>query len=40
MEHNVEGESALKPVDRVDTKVEGISITFNLGDTKGKKAAR
>ncbi len=38
-EHDAGGESAVKPVDGVETKAEGKSIGFGPGDTKGKKAA-
>ena len=38
-EHGAGAESAVKPVDGVETKVEGKSIVFGPGDTKGKKAA-
>ena len=38
-EHDADAESAVKPVDRVETKAEERGIAFNPGDTKGKKAA-
>ena len=38
-EHDAGAESAVKLVDGVETKVEGKSIVFSPGDTKGKKAA-
>ena len=36
-EHDAGG--AVKPVDGVETKVEGKSLVSGLGNTKGKKAA-
>ncbi|KAL9098975.1 MAG: hypothetical protein Q9163_005458 [Psora crenata] len=37
--HDTVAESAVKPVDGVETKAEGKSIVLSPGDTKGKKAA-
>ncbi|MCJ1241821.1 hypothetical protein MMC14_009827 [Varicellaria rhodocarpa] len=37
-DHDLGAESAVKPVDGVETKAEGKSIVFGLGDTKGKAA--
>jgi len=38
-EYDAGAESAVKPVDGVETKAEWKSIVFGPGDTKGKKAA-
>ena len=38
-EHDAGAEIAIKPIDEAETKVEGKSIVFDPGDTKGKKAA-
>ena len=37
-EHDADTESAVKPVDGVETKAKGKCIVFGPGDTKGKKA--
>lgn len=36
-DHDAGAESAVKPVDRVETKADGKSIVFGPGDTKGKR---
>jgi hypothetical protein len=35
-DHDAGAESAVKPVDAVETKADGKSIVFGPGDTKGK----
>ena len=39
-ENDVGAKSVIKPVDGVETKTEGKSIVFSLGDTKGENAAK
>ncbi len=38
--HDAGAESAVKPVDRVETKAEGRSVEFDPEDTKSKKSRR